>query len=110
MIVNYSNVNYKDVINKLQCDDRNQIKLCSENLEKIFENDSNLNELFGIDSRTNSIVYLKDPPWKTNARNIENTFDMKHDLSKLNIYLNLCYKFNNKQLLQDFIIMYTSQL
>lgn len=110
MIVNHSNVNYNDIKNKLQRDKKFRIKITSENSEKIFQEDDNLKELFGIDSRTNSVVYLKDPPWKINSRNIENIFDMKNDLSKLNIYLSLCYKFNNKQLLQDFIIMYASQL
>ncbi|MFP4921187.1 hypothetical protein [Staphylococcus coagulans] len=86
MIVNHSNVNYNDIKNKLQRDKKFRIKITSENLEKIFQEDDNLKELFGIDSRTNSVVYLKDPPWKINSRNIENTFDMKNDLSKLNIF------------------------
>ncbi|WP_414045098.1 VapE domain-containing protein [Macrococcus equi] len=104
MFLNYSNIKYKEIKNNLFKDEKGKILSNIYNLEKIFKEDKNINGLFGVDERTDAIIYLKDPPWNVNKRALEQIFDIKNDISLINNYINYNYNFQNKSLVKDFVL------
>ncbi|HDP5849356.1 TPA: hypothetical protein P6W17_002303 [Staphylococcus aureus] len=103
MFLNYSNIKYKEIKNNLFKDEKGKIQSNIYNLEKIFKEDTNLKGLFGVDERTEAIIYLKNPPWRINERSLEKVFDINKDISLINNYVNYNYNFKNKSLVKDFV-------
>ncbi|WP_419744024.1 virulence-associated E family protein [Macrococcoides bohemicum] len=103
MFHNDYNIDYQEIKNKLFKDEKGKIQSNIYNLEKIFKEDKNINGLFGVDERTDAIIYLKDPPWNINERSLEKVFDIKKDIGLINNYLIYNYNFKSKSLVKDFV-------
>ena len=109
MFINNYSTDYDAIKNKLFKDKNNKVINSIENLKIIFDEDKNLVNLFGIDERTDSYILLKNPPWKTNKRDIENVFDLRKDVGIIHMYLNDRYGFDNKSKLTDFVSIIATQ-
>ena len=103
MFIDNHSTKYNSIKNKLYKNKDKKVIGSIHNLNKIFNEDENLNNLFGIDERTGSLILLKTPPWRTNRREIDKTFDLKKDLGIVHMYVNYFYGFDNRSKLADFI-------
>lgn len=110
MFIDYYSTEYEEIKNSLMKDEESKKIIPSiQNLEMIFAKDQNLNGLFGTDSRTDSIILLKNAPWHTNDRSLEKIFDINRDIALINSYLKYFYNFNNKATVKEFIILIATQ-
>lgn len=105
MFQNNYNTDYSVINNMLYKDKDGNIISSIRNLKIIFEHDNNLNGLFGVDERTDSLILLKNPPWNLNVRSLENIFDLKKDIGLINTYIKYFYHFKDKSTLKDFILL-----
>ncbi|WP_218642228.1 hypothetical protein, partial [Staphylococcus argenteus] len=62
MFIDYYNTDYDEIKNKLYKNDKGNVVSSIYNLQVIFNEDQNLNGLFGKDARTESIILLKKAP------------------------------------------------
>ena len=84
------------------------IKSVIKNMDLIFENDPNLNGLFGFDQFTSEIIFLKKAIWHDGDKTGEKWSDS--DAAELRNYLRKNYaELKEKQLIEDYVTHYANR-
>ena len=84
------------------------IKSVIKNMDLIFENDPNLNGLFGFDQFTSEIIFLKKAIWHDGDKTGEKWSDS--DDAELRNYLRKNYaELKEKQLIEDYVTHYANR-